>query len=65
MLLADEFGAAFEDADEVIVTKLFSAGEKPIEGISSMLIVDMLKRMGKKVTYIDEKDEIPIFWQKD
>lgn len=58
-LLANDFGAAFEDADEIIVTRLFSAGEKPIEGISSMLIVDILEKNGKKVTYIDEKDEIP------
>lgn len=59
MLLANEFGAAFEDADEVIVTKIFSAGEQSIEGVSSMLIVNMLKQNGKKVTYIDEKNEIP------
>ncbi|MCG0274722.1 MAG: UDP-N-acetylmuramate--L-alanine ligase [Thermosediminibacteraceae bacterium] len=58
-ILAEEFGNAFDDADEVIVTRIFSAGEEPIDGVSSMLIVEALKRKGKKVIYIDDKGEIP------
>nr|WP_281054651.1 UDP-N-acetylmuramate--L-alanine ligase [Thermosediminibacter oceani] len=58
-MLAEEFGNAFEDADEVIITRLYSAGEAPIPGVSSMLIVEALKRSGKNVTYIDDKEKIP------
>ncbi|SHM06818.1 UDP-N-acetylmuramate--L-alanine ligase [Caldanaerovirga acetigignens] len=60
-ILAGEFGLAFDDADEVIVTNIYSAGERPIEGVSSLLIVNTLKDRGKKVTYIHDKDEIPDF----
>jgi len=60
-ILADQFGTAFDDADEVVITDIYSAGERPIEGISSLLIVDALKARGKKVTYIPDKREIPEF----
>lgn len=60
-ILADQFGTAFDDADEVVITDIYSAGERPIEGISSLLIVDVLKARGKKVTYIPDKREIPEF----
>ncbi|TYP54941.1 UDP-N-acetylmuramate--L-alanine ligase [Thermosediminibacter litoriperuensis] len=63
-MLAEEFGDAFKDADEVIITRLYSAGEKPIDGVSSMLIVEALKRKGKNVTYIDDKEEIPDYIAK-
>lgn len=58
-LLFEDFGEAFEDADEVIITRLYSAGEPPLEGVSSKLIVDAVKSSGKDVTYVDEKMDIP------
>lgn len=58
-ILADEFGKAFFDADEVIVTRIYSAGENPIPGVSSELIFDAIKRNGIPVTYVDEKRDIP------
>lgn len=58
-LLAEEFGEAFNDVDEVIITKIYSAGEKPIPGVSSELICDVVKKHGKNVTYIEEKEDIP------
>lgn len=45
-LLAKEFGAAFKGADLVFVTDIYAAGEKPIAGVSSALIVDSIKRSG-------------------
>jgi len=38
-------------ADEILVLDIYSAGEAPIEGISSKLIVDRLKEMGKAASH--------------
>ena len=35
-----QFGDAFNDADFIIITDIYSAGEKPIPGVNSKLIVD-------------------------
>jgi UDP-N-acetylmuramate--alanine ligase len=40
--LATEFGAALAEADVVIVTDVYGAGEPPIEGVSGRLIHDAL-----------------------
>jgi len=57
--LAGEFGSAFIDADEVILTDIYSAGERPINGVSSELIAESLKENGKKVVLIKKKEDIP------
>jgi len=41
-LLAEEFGGCFNDADAVYVLPIYSAGEKPISGVSSLLITEKL-----------------------
>lgn len=38
-------------ADEILVLDIYSAGEAPVEGISSELIVERLKALGKTATY--------------
>ncbi len=40
-------------ADEILVLDIYSAGEAPIPGISSRLIVERLKASGKKASYHD------------
>ena len=40
----EDFGRAFDDADEVIVTDIYSAGENPIENVSSNLVCDAIRR---------------------
>jgi UDP-N-acetylmuramate--alanine ligase len=40
--LWDEFLEAFEDADEVIVTDVYAAGESPVEGVDSKHFVDRM-----------------------
>ncbi|WP_027366047.1 UDP-N-acetylmuramate--L-alanine ligase [Desulfotruncus alcoholivorax] len=39
-LLHRRFGSCFKDADLVIINDIYSAGEKPVEGVSAQLIVD-------------------------
>ena len=43
-LLQDEFGRAFKAADFVYVDSIYAAGEKPIAGVSSGLVLRALKR---------------------
>ncbi|MDE2040319.1 MAG: UDP-N-acetylmuramate--L-alanine ligase [Elusimicrobia bacterium] len=45
-LLARKFGPAFRAADLVLVTDIYPAGERPIPGVSSRLILDSLRRAG-------------------
>ena len=57
--LQREFGTAFQEADLLIVTDIYSAGEKPIEGISSRLIIEEVeKQTGQKVEYIPDRTMI-------
>jgi UDP-N-acetylmuramate--alanine ligase len=38
--LAEQFGSAFLEADALVVTDIYSAGEAPVPGVSGRLIVD-------------------------
>jgi UDP-N-acetylmuramate--alanine ligase len=49
-----EFGRAFEDADILIITDVYPAREKPIEGVSGKLIADSATRSGHKNVYYFE-----------
>jgi len=50
--LYKDFGKAFGDADVVILTEIYSAGEKPISGVSARLIGEEIARTGKEVIYV-------------
>ncbi len=42
--LHEEYGHAFGDVDLVVVTDIYSAGERPIENVSSRLVVESIRR---------------------
>lgn len=44
--LADQFGTAFNDADVLFVTDVFSAGEMPIPGVSGKTISHAVSKLG-------------------
>ena len=46
--LMDEFAAAFNDADTVLVAPVYAAQEKPIEGVDHHELVARLERAGHK-----------------
>ena len=46
--LLQEFGAAFDDADVVLITDIYSAGERPIEGVSAESIVGAARSHGHR-----------------
>ncbi|MEW6606013.1 MAG: UDP-N-acetylmuramate--L-alanine ligase [bacterium] len=57
--LAQEFGQAFNDASVVIVTPIYPAGEKPIPGVDSSLIVESLvKQDYPEVMFINSFPEV-------
>ena len=41
--LASSFGSAFEGADLLVVTDVYSAGEAPVPGVSGQLVVDAVR----------------------
>lgn len=43
-LLLDEFGESFDQADAVIITDIYPAGEKPIAGVSAKDIYDKIRK---------------------
>jgi UDP-N-acetylmuramate--alanine ligase len=58
--LLEEFGAAFSDANHVILTGIYAAGERPIEGIDGSTVARALTRHGHpSVTYEPSLDAIP------
>lgn len=46
--LMEEFQTAFNDADRVLVTPVYAAGEAPVEGIDAQALVEGLKRRGHR-----------------
>ena len=51
--LAAQFGDAFSDADVLIVTDVYSAGERPVPGVSGRLVADAVRAQDPRlpVTY--------------
>ena len=47
-LLAKDFGPAFKGADRVYITDIYAAGEKPLRGVTSQLIIDSARSAGVK-----------------
>jgi UDP-N-acetylmuramate--alanine ligase len=57
--LFEDFVKAFYDADLLILTDIYPAGEKPIEGVTAELLAGRIKRHGQKdVTYIADRNAI-------
>jgi len=57
---AEEFGKALALADEVLVSDVFAAREKPehFTGISGELVVDAVRKAGGSASYLPEKSKI-------
>ncbi len=57
-LLADEFGAAFKDADVLILTDVYAAGENPLPGIDGRTVVTAVQKNGQEPIYIENMKDI-------
>ena len=58
--LAGDFAHAFDDADVVVVTDVYSAGERPLPGVSGRLVADAVAgaRPRTPVHYAPGRDEL-------
>ncbi|MDT7534896.1 UDP-N-acetylmuramate--L-alanine ligase [Sphingobium sp. SA2] len=57
--LMDDFQQAFNDADMVYATPVYTAGEQPIEGVDSAALVAGLKRRGHRhASTVADMDEL-------
>ena len=58
-LLHTEFGTAFDAADVLILTDVYSAGEEPIPGIDGTTILyDVKNFTGKSPVYVEKREDI-------
>jgi UDP-N-acetylmuramate--alanine ligase len=58
--LFSDFVTAFYDADVLILTDVYAAGEQPIEGATAERLAKEIRRHGQKdVTHIANREEIP------
>ncbi|MBI3753336.1 MAG: UDP-N-acetylmuramate--L-alanine ligase [Deltaproteobacteria bacterium] len=63
--LFQEFLSAFNDADTLILTDIYPAGEEKIEGVSSGVLYNSIKAYGHRdVVYIPDKEDIPAYLTK-
>jgi len=57
--LFDEFVTAFYDADVLVLTDIYAASEKPIEGVTAEAMANAIRKHGQKdVTYVADRDMI-------
>lgn len=58
--LMNEFAGAFDNADILIVTDIYPAGEKPVEGVTGERLCNEIRKHGHKdVVFIPDKNDIP------
>jgi len=63
--LHERFGRSFHQADVLVLTSLYPAGEKPIPGVSSRLIYDAVCQAGHREVYlVEDRDELLAFLRK-
>lgn len=63
-LLHKDFGNAFRDADLLILTDVYAAGEAPIDGVSGKLIMEeVLQQTGQPVVYLPERRDVAPYLQ--
>jgi UDP-N-acetylmuramate--alanine ligase len=58
--LFDDFSRAFNQADVLVVTDIYAAGEQPIEGVSAERLVQSIREHGHhNAHYVPDKTELP------
>lgn len=62
--LFDEFGEAFQDADEVIIADIYAARETDDGTISARMLADRVVKAGKSARYVGDFDAIRSFLEE-
>lgn len=61
-MLFTEFIESFADLDILILTDIYSAGENPIQGVSSLSLYEAIgQKYDFEVVYISELEDVPIY----
>jgi len=54
-----EFARAFHDADKIVICDIFPAGERPIEGVSSEVLAQLVRDAGHPdVAYVPRREDV-------
>lgn len=53
-----EYAEAFRGADEVVITRMYAAEEKPIDGIDTPWFCGVLEDAGNRVHYVPENEDV-------
>ena len=63
--LKNEFATCFGDADSVLISDVYAAGETPIEGVSRDMLVNLVQRAGHRdVSALGGPGDLPsLIWQ--
>ncbi len=56
--LMSEFATAFDGSDRLYLMDIYPAGERPIEGVSSKVLYDEIKKRHPEVIYMSDKEEL-------
>ena len=57
----EEYAEVFREADEVVITTMYAAEERPIDGIDTPWFVDLLRSAGCSVHHVPENPEVVPF----
>ncbi len=58
--LLDEFGTAFFEADSVLITDIYPAGEPPLQGVDGAAVAEALRAHGQKeVHQVGRVEDLP------
>jgi UDP-N-acetylmuramate--alanine ligase len=59
-ILRSQFGESFGDADRIVVTDVYGAGEQPVPGVTGKLVADAVCRRfpGRTVAYLPHRAEL-------
>jgi UDP-N-acetylmuramate--alanine ligase len=57
----EEYAEAFRGCDEVVITRMYAAEERPIDGIDTPWFCDVLRKAGNTVNYVEENPAVVPF----
>jgi UDP-N-acetylmuramate--alanine ligase len=62
--LFNDFVKCFYDADVLVLTDIYSAGEEPIEGATSEALATTIRQHGQRdVSYVANREELPGYFE--
>lgn len=57
----DEYAEVFSEADEVVITTMYAAEERPLDGIDTPWFVELLRAAGASVHHVPENPDVVPF----